>query len=149
MFLKFLLVTVNLFLVHGFEFSDNEVAFVLCGELNNYTVPTIKTLNGFGLSAIVSVEDTNTIPPPLLKYFDNSDNYILKNSSVFSQIEAYYLPIEDDIEFKVWNDMKNNIVKGIVMIPFSHHTHNYLNEFIHDLVRFKINIKHIKNIDIV
>ena len=58
-------------------------------------------------------------------------------------------PIKDDIEFKVWNDMKNKNVKGVVMIPYSHHTHKYLEEFIHDLVRFNINIKHVKNIDIV
>ena len=149
MFSKILLITINLLLVRGYEFNDNEVVFVLCGDLNNYTVPTIKTLNDYGLSAIVLVEDTNNIPPPLLKYLNNSDNYVIKKSSVFSQMETYYLPIKDDIEFKVWNDMKNKNVKGVVMIPYSHHTHKYLEEFIHDLVRFNINIKHVKNIDIV
>lgn len=64
---------------------------------------------------------------------------------------SYFLPTTDNrslssIDVSVWTDYYEGAVHGLVMIPYSQRSLEYLDEFIRDSFRFNITIKNIQNI---
>ena len=41
---------------------------------------------------------------------------------------------------KVWNDFKQHKVHGLVLIPYNNGSYHYIEEFIHDIIRFNMTI---------
>lgn len=56
----------------------------------------------------------------------------------------YFLPSSKysgmELMQKVWDDFKQDKVHGLVMIPYTNGTYHYIEEFIHDVIRFKLTI---------
>ena len=55
----------------------------------------------------------------------------------------YYLPTKYTgikLMHQVWSDFKQDKVHGLVMIPYTNGTYHYIQEFIHDIIRWKLTI---------
>ena len=68
--------------------------------------------------------------------------FVYGNKTVLNP--SYYLPSSQysgmELMQKVWSDFQHEKIKGLVMIPYTNGTYHYIEEFIHDIIRWNLTI---------
>lgn len=130
-------------------------------EINKLKIPTmiaVDSLNSIPIPLLDYVErSTNYKFIPYIK--QGTSNFLaetvgsLSNTSIVIHHTAltygnkivlrpyYFLPSTQytgmELMHRVWNDFKQHKIQGLVMIPYTNATYHYVNEFIHDIIRWK------------
>jgi len=98
-------------------------------------IPYVKPgTSNFIVDTICSLSDTNLLIHDTAVVYGNRT---VLNPSYFLP-SAHYS--EGRLMQKVWDDFKKDKVHGLVMIPYSNSTYQFIEEFIHDIIRFNITI---------
>lgn len=130
-------------------------------SLSRYPYPLISYLNKSQqykfvpyLNKSVSVSEEFNAISMLMKKLKLPVSVVASNTFVPFQTvlrPSYFLPTKNNrsilsIDVSVWTDYYEGVVHGLVMIPYSKRSLEYLDEFIRDSFRFNITIKNIQNI---